>query len=425
MGLGVLSFAFVCQHSAFIIAGSMERPTIARWSTVTRGALSFCCVLALLCGISGYLGFLEGTRGNVLKNLDDDSWIANAARAMLGITMLFVYPLESFVARHVCVVLLFSGRRAHEGDDTTILNRRDRRIGLTVLLYIFAVIPAAVFDDLGPVFALTGAVGGSCLSYIGPGLIYLGIHGDRFLELVDESWLGSLTRQNLDGDDKSVKPGGPAGELTPLVNYPVRKAPDEASEVAESTSDYLVVKCIKGFLWCVLGMPLWYFLAHTGKEGLDKHAREMAMKSPHPIRIGSVEYTRPPQLERQDHRATIDANSNILMLSPGHQLVRHDSFQATRSPVGSLLPTSPVPSLHDGRPPRVVGINEILGKELLQRRKLQEKRSVIEKDEQATPATWCDFGIAIFFVMFGMLALFAGVLSLFQGNDVELEDLNR
>ena len=26
VGLGVLSFAFVCQHSAFIIAGSLEKP---------------------------------------------------------------------------------------------------------------------------------------------------------------------------------------------------------------------------------------------------------------------------------------------------------------------------------------------------------------------------------------------------------------
>jgi sodium-coupled neutral amino acid transporter 11 len=88
-------------------------------------------------------------------------------------------------------VILFQGRRAHEGDDSTILNRRDRRIGLTVLLYLLAVVPAAAFEDLGPVLAITGAVGGSCLAYIGPGVVYLGVHGGRFLELVQESWLGS------------------------------------------------------------------------------------------------------------------------------------------------------------------------------------------------------------------------------------------
>jgi sodium-coupled neutral amino acid transporter 11 len=162
VGLGVLSFAFVCQHSAFIIAGSLDRPTVKRWSNVTRSALMLCACLALTCGATGYLGFLDDTQGNVLNNLSDTSVSAMAARGMLGVTMLFVFPLECFVARHVCVVILFQGRRAHEGDDSTILNRRDRRIGLTVLLYLIAVVPAAAFEDLGPVLAISGAVGGSC-----------------------------------------------------------------------------------------------------------------------------------------------------------------------------------------------------------------------------------------------------------------------
>jgi hypothetical protein len=34
-------------------------------------------------------------------------------------------------------------------------------------LYLSAVIPAAMFERLGDVLAVTGAVGGSCLSYIG------------------------------------------------------------------------------------------------------------------------------------------------------------------------------------------------------------------------------------------------------------------
>ena len=44
IGLGVLSFAFVCQHSAFIVAGSLERPTKARWGKATARALSLCVV---------------------------------------------------------------------------------------------------------------------------------------------------------------------------------------------------------------------------------------------------------------------------------------------------------------------------------------------------------------------------------------------
>jgi len=134
VGLGVLSFAFVCQHSAFIIAGSLDNPTQKRWSAVTASALTASVVLALSCGVGGFIGFRESTQGNILNSLDE-SVPAKVARGLLGTTMLFVFPMESFVARHVLVVLFFKGRSAHEGDDTSVLNRRDRRITLTRVLY--------------------------------------------------------------------------------------------------------------------------------------------------------------------------------------------------------------------------------------------------------------------------------------------------
>ena len=423
VGLGVLSFAFVCQHSAFIIAGSMEKPTNARWSVVTRTALLSSCTLALVAGVSGYLGFLENTKGNVLKNLDTESLAGTAARTMLGITMLFVFPLESFVARHVCVVLLFAGRRAHEGDDTTILNRRDRRIGLTTVLYILALVPAAVFDDLGPVLAITGAVGGSCLSYIGPGLIYLGVHGGRFLELVDQSWLGSIATRRRQGGTAGGTPReqtGRANETTRLVSQTTAPAANSnASEMVSESS--FVITTLNQLVWFLLGMPFWCFLASEGKTGLERHNLEMALKSPHPIRIGDVRKARSADVERQqDHRTTIDSSSAALMIAPGEQLVRHNSF-STPSPsgttgvstIGGLPPPSPS-TIRTNNVPRGVGINEMLGKQLVQKRKLQEQVSVLERDQQEAPAGWCEFLVAMFYVLFGMLALFAGVLSLVQ-----------
>ena len=164
VGLGVLSFAYVCQHSSFIIAGSLDRPTKQRWSNVTHIAVGFAASLALAMGAGGYVGFQDGTKGNILNSLPEDSALANFARGLLGTTMLFVYPMESFVARHACVVLFFQGQNAHEGDDTAVLNRRDRRITLTVVLYILAVVPAALFQNLGSVLATTGA-GKSYFSY--------------------------------------------------------------------------------------------------------------------------------------------------------------------------------------------------------------------------------------------------------------------
>ena len=91
--------------------------------------------------------------------------------------MFFVYPLSSYVTRHVCVVLLFRGRTAHEGDDHHILARADRRVALTAIIYVLALGSALAFDDLGTVLGLAGAVGGSSLAYIGPGATYLAVHG--------------------------------------------------------------------------------------------------------------------------------------------------------------------------------------------------------------------------------------------------------
>ena len=46
------------------------------------------------------------------------------------------------------------------------------------------IIPALIFNDIGPVLSFTGAIGGSCISYIGPGLVFLGVNGEDFLNLM-------------------------------------------------------------------------------------------------------------------------------------------------------------------------------------------------------------------------------------------------
>jgi sodium-coupled neutral amino acid transporter 11 len=171
IGLGIISFAFSCQHSALIIAGSLENPTRVRWSAASRAALGFCTILSIIMGTAGYVGYLEDTAGNILKNFAIPverssptelaaAKAANIARCFLCGTMFFVYPLESFVCRHVVMTNLFKGRDAHEGDDHTVLDRLDRRVVTTIVLYLGVLIPALHCDDVGIVLALTGTVAG-------------------------------------------------------------------------------------------------------------------------------------------------------------------------------------------------------------------------------------------------------------------------
>merc|ERR1711862_224640 len=138
IGLGILSFAFSCQHSSLIIAGSLKSPTQQRWNAVCSAALTFCSLLAIVMGSYGYIGFMENTKGNILNNfplLDEAvtsnelvaAKAANVAAVFLCGTMFFVYPLESFVCRHVVMTNLFRGQDAKEGFDYWVLDRFDRR----------------------------------------------------------------------------------------------------------------------------------------------------------------------------------------------------------------------------------------------------------------------------------------------------------
>jgi solute carrier family 38 (sodium-coupled neutral amino acid transporter), member 11 len=190
IGLGVLSTAMACQHSAFIVFGSLEHNTSARWAMATFRSVSTATILCLVLGVSGYLGFLQDTKGDILNNFETDSLVANAGRTLLAITMFLTYPMESFVARHVLASILYAGDLDNESFDSDsgqviperkFLGFMGRRERLTLWIYIAVLIPSLFVDDLGPVLSLTGSLGASCVAYIGPGLVYLGINGDEFL----------------------------------------------------------------------------------------------------------------------------------------------------------------------------------------------------------------------------------------------------
>lgn len=365
VGLGVLSFAFVCQHSAFIIAGSLENPTRRRWSSVTLRALWVCAGLANLCGATGYLGFLEDTKGNILSNLDETAFLPNLARGLLGTTMLFVYPMESFVARHACVVTLFQGRRAHEGEDASVLNRRDRRIGLTVFLYILALVPALLLENLGNVLSVTGAISGSSLSYIGPGAVYIGIHGATLIKMANRFWKMGSPREQQQRDLEEMEPLQTDAAVT--SNIPVPPQEDSA-----------IVKFCKGVLWYILFMPVWYYVAKTGSASFDSYKHDIATKSPHISRIGKIK----PRQHAQPSTTSVHRINSASNLT---------SYQAGGGPSLILPPTNPVK---------------------MQPQPRQQEEAQEEEDPQESPQL-VDFIIAVCYILFGIVALCAGLLSIY------------
>ncbi len=302
IGLGVLSFAFVCQDASFIIAGSLKQPTKKRWSIVTRSSLSICTMLAIVIGVTGYLGFLGETKGNVLQNFlelpkSDDRLVfgtfhtyqaINMARMLLGLTMFCVYPLASYVARHVLIVLFFSGKTAHSGDDHFVLARWDRRFILTFFLYIVALFLALLCDDLGTVLALTGAIAGSSISYLGPGISYLGVHGLSFLDRVE-----SIFAMNR-------------GSTCILLNHPNNLLPASIDKPSKEAG--LFQSMILVLAWYILLMPLWCSIAFHGGMNFDKFQKLQAIRIGfQPNRLGKIIHKQKNQTQENKSLRAMEA----------------------------------------------------------------------------------------------------------------------
>lgn len=273
IGFGVLTIAMTCQHSAFIVAGSLQNLTSSRWGQVTMYSLSISCTLCLILGITGYLGFLDQTQGDILNNFEGDTLQANTARTLLAITMFFTYPMEAFVARHVLVQLFYGGDM--DGTITTtdpttgetvttkakLCYCLKRRHQVTIGIYIITLIPALIVDDLGPVLSITGAIGGCCLAYIGPGLAYLGVHGDAFLE-----WIGGAvqnknsTTTNKNGATVQVEDLPVEGDAT--ANLPDLTATATSPAVRSTAGP-------KPWWWWPTLMPIWVAIASTGARGMS------------------------------------------------------------------------------------------------------------------------------------------------------------
>jgi len=432
IGLGVLSFAFVCQDSCFIMAGSLDSPTKERWGKVTGAALTFCAFLATTCGVCGYLAFQRDTEGNVLNNFEDPSThiAATAARALLGSTMFFVYPLASYVARHVMVVLLFQGRQAHEGDDHMILARRDRRVALTLLIYVLALVPAIFFDDLGTVLAVAGAIAGSCLSYIGPGATYLAVHGGEFLELVSSLFgnnkfsaflLGYPDASRLNNVEdiacqNAETSQNEEAELTPLVTsgvgYPFDDIVSGETEGSPSSKESLpanlcaYVCSAVGFIsWYLLLFPIWSSLASYGMHRFADYKTEQSAKSPRPNRLGRVARTR-----------NSDSVQQRMLIPPQPQQAGDFLRRTDSAPLGSYGTVSDVPSQRvEKETPKAIPLSKgtvSVSVSASANSLLGQDGTEGEIDPQKGFPSIYDFFVAIGFSVLGAVAMIVGISSI-------------
>ncbi|KAJ5191035.1 Vacuolar amino acid transporter 2 [Penicillium cinerascens] len=161
--VGVISFAFVCHHNSLLIYGSLKRPTLDRFATVTHysTAVSLCMCLAM--GVAGFLSFGSKTQGNVLNNFPSDNIMVNIARLCFGLNMLTTLPLEAFVCRSVMTTYYFPDEPFNP----------NRHLIFTTALVVTSMVLALITCDLGSVFELIGATSAAALAYIFPPLCWI------------------------------------------------------------------------------------------------------------------------------------------------------------------------------------------------------------------------------------------------------------
>ncbi|KAI1325876.1 transmembrane amino acid transporter family protein [Xylariaceae sp. FL0255] len=161
--IGVISFAFVCQHNSLLIYGSLKTPTIDRFATVTHYSTGVSMLACLTMALAGFLTFGDKTLGNVLNNFPADNVMVTVARLCFGLNMLTTLPLEAFVCREVMLNYWFPNEPFN-------MNLH--------LIYSSALVVSAMAlslwtCDLGIVFELVGATSACALAYILPPLCYM------------------------------------------------------------------------------------------------------------------------------------------------------------------------------------------------------------------------------------------------------------
>ncbi|KAK0706795.1 transmembrane amino acid transporter, partial [Lasiosphaeria miniovina] len=161
--IGVISFAFVCHHNSLLIYGSLETPTINRFSKVTHYSTAISMVACLLMALAGFLTFGDKTLGNVLNNFPADNTMVNVARLCFGLNMLTTLPLEAFVCREVMLNYYFPGEPFN----------MNLHLIFTTSLVVSAMTLSLFTCDLGTVFELVGATSAAAMAYILPPLCYI------------------------------------------------------------------------------------------------------------------------------------------------------------------------------------------------------------------------------------------------------------
>ncbi|NWH80714.1 AVT2 protein, partial [Piaya cayana] len=167
--VGVMSFAFICNHNSFLVYESLKEPTLKNWSRVTHASVSFAAVISVVFAACGYMTFTGYTEGDIFENYCRDDNLATFGRFCYGVTVILTFPLECFVTREVIANVFFHGNLS------TVFH-----IIVTVVIVAVATGISLAYDCLGIVLELNGVLSAAPLVFIIPTACYLRLSKERW-----------------------------------------------------------------------------------------------------------------------------------------------------------------------------------------------------------------------------------------------------
>nr|XP_058157250.1 putative sodium-coupled neutral amino acid transporter 11 [Dasypus novemcinctus] len=177
--IGVMSFAFICHHNCFLVYGSLEEPTVAKWSRIIHVSVLVSVFISMLFAACGYLTFTGFTQGDLFENYCRNDDLVTFGRFCYGITVILTYPIECFVTREVIINVFFGGNLS------TLFH-----VIITVVIITIATLASLLFDCLGIVLELNGVLCAAPLIFIIPSACYLKLseeprtHSDKIMSFV-------------------------------------------------------------------------------------------------------------------------------------------------------------------------------------------------------------------------------------------------
>ncbi|XP_075895904.1 putative sodium-coupled neutral amino acid transporter 11 [Nelusetta ayraudi] len=167
----IMSFAFICHHNSFLIYGSLEQPTLAKWSQITHISVGSALIIGAVFAVSGYTTFTGYTQGDIFENYCKDDNLATFGRFCFGVSIITTFPLECFVTREVVANVFFSRNLS-----------KVEHMGMTSAIVTACTAMSLVFDCLGVVLELNGALSATPLIFIIPSACFLKLSPGRWFQ---------------------------------------------------------------------------------------------------------------------------------------------------------------------------------------------------------------------------------------------------